>query len=324
MLLDQLLDGLDVSVAAFAICEVRSEASLVLEDDEATSVHYVLSGEGVARSIAGPEFVLRPHTVMIAPPGTCVIVSSNRRPNMVLPAPRCESLPGGWMHATVGDGAPGIRIACGAVRAVHRESTGLFDYLRAPLVECVDDDPAFREPFHRLLDELANPQPGTKTLAEALMKQCLVVLLRRHTESGECRAPWLAALAHPRLGRAISAMLDRPADRFTLQTLADTAHMSRATFAEHFKAAFDRTAMDFLKEIRLRRAGHMLRANDLPVKTVAARVGFSSRSYFSRAFKAFTGVDPATYRANAIAEAARPADGDVAGAGVRAERVPDS
>ena len=55
--------------------------------------------------------------------------------------------------------------------------------------------------------------------------------------------------------------------------------------------------MDFLKEVRLRRAAHLLRATDLPVKTVAARVGFASRSYFSRAFKAFTGHDPAGYRA---------------------------
>ena len=67
----------------------------------------------------------------------------------------------------------------------------------------------------------------------------------------------------------------------------------------------------------------MPRANDPPVKTVAARAGFSSRSYFSRAFKAFTGVGPATYRANAITEAARSAGADGADVRVRAEDVRD-
>ena len=57
--------------------------------------------------------------------------------------------------------------------------------------------------------------------------------------------------------------------------------------------------MDFLKEIRLRRAANYLSTTDLPVKAVAGRVGFASRSYFSRAFKALHGIDPAGYRAEA-------------------------
>ena len=69
MLLDQLLGGLDISVNAFAICEVRREASLVLQDEDSVSVHYVLDGRGHARPMGGPAFDLEPHTVIIAPPG---------------------------------------------------------------------------------------------------------------------------------------------------------------------------------------------------------------------------------------------------------------
>ncbi|MFQ6018838.1 MAG: helix-turn-helix domain-containing protein [Kiloniellaceae bacterium] len=299
MLLDRLLRGLDVSIDAFAICEVRREASFVLDEDRTVSIHYILSGEGVARPMTGPAIALAPHTVIIMPPAVCLVVSCGRERGMTLPAPECRPLPGGWEWATVGSGAPGILMACGTVRATHRQIVGTFDYLRSPLVESVATDVAFQEPFHRLLDELAAPRPGTKTLAEVLMKQCLIVLLRRHWESGEGRAPWLAALGHPQLGRAIAAMLDRPDAIFTLQSLADIAGMSRATFAERFKEAFGRTAMGFLKEVRLRRAAELLIATDLPVKTIAGRVGFASRSHFSRAFKAFAGADPAGYRAAA-------------------------
>ena len=42
----------------------------------------------------------------------------------------------------------------------------------------------------------------------------------------------------------------------------------------------------------------MLNDTDLPVKTIAARVGFASRSHFSRAFKNFSGIDPAHFRAD--------------------------
>ena len=303
MLLDQLLSGLDISVEAFAICEVRREASLVLQDDKSVSVHYVLSGAGVARSLIGPVIPLRPHTVIIAPPGACLVVGCDASPQMILPTPTCRPLPGGWEWATVGDGGPGLVMACGAVRATHRQAVGLFDYLRTPLVESVEAEPAFREPFHRLLSELSAPQPGTRLLAQVLMKQCLIVLLRGQCESGEVRVPWLAALEHPLLGKAVGAIVERPEANFTLQSLADLSGMSRATFAQRFREAFGRTAMDFLREVRLRRAADLLCSSDLPVKTIAARVGFASRSHFSRAFKAYAGTDPASYRSRTAAAA---------------------
>lgn len=82
--------------------------------------------------------------------------------------------------------------------------------------------------------------------------------------------------------------------------------MSRGAFADHFKQAFGRTAIDCLKEIRLRRAAHLLSTTDLPVKTIAYKVGFDSRSYFSSAFKAYTGIDPAGFRANPVAQTLNP------------------
>ncbi len=297
MLLDKLLEGLNVGVAPFAICEVRRDASLLVEDAGAASLHYVLSGHGWVRMPSGSKVALAPHSVMIAPPGARLLVSSGEREGAIVPSPRCKPLPGGWEWSVSGDGPPGLLLACGAVEATHQQTVGLFDYLPAPLVESVADDQAFRAPFERLLGELAAPRPGTRSLAEALMKECLIALLRRHCESGECRVPWLAALENPRLGRAISALLEHPESAHSLNSLAELAGMSRASFASHFRQAFGRTAMDLLKEIRLRRAAELLRATDLPIKTVAGRVGFSSRSYFSRAFKALAGADPAHYRA---------------------------
>ncbi len=296
--LDRLIEGLDVAVEAFAVCDVRRDGNAVLEEHVKTAVHYVLSGSGMAWHMTGQSFVLEPHTVIVAPPGSCLIVTCGQRPSMCFTQPDCVTLPGGWERMTIGDGAAGLTLACGTIQATHLGTTGVFDHMRAPLFESVADDTSFREPFARLLSELGAPGPGTKALAEALMKQCLISLLRRQGAAGD-DAPWLATLGKPALERAISAMLDSPEAPHTLQSLADTAGMSRAAFAEQFKQSFGRTAMDFLKEIRLRRAGQLLRGTDLPVKSVAARVGFESRSYFSRAFKAFTGKDPASFRVDA-------------------------
>jgi transcriptional regulator GlxA family with amidase domain len=147
-----------------------------------------------------------------------------------------------------------------------------------------------------LLAELAWPKPGTPVLASILMKQCLILLLRRYWQDDRNQMPWLAVLKQPQLGKAVASMVAEPQQRFTLQMLADLSGMSRSAFAEHFKKTFDRPAMDYLKEVRLRRAAELLETTDLPVKVIAARVGFDSRSHFTRAFKEFVGAHPREYR----------------------------
>jgi hypothetical protein len=115
--------------------------------------------------------------------GAPVAVSNEQGADIQASDPDCEPLPEDWDHLTVGKGAPGIRLACGLIRATHLEATGLFDPLSEPLVVDFSDDPSFRVTFRRLLEELATPKPGTRVLAELLMKQCLIVLLRRQSET---------------------------------------------------------------------------------------------------------------------------------------------
>jgi len=302
--LDQLIEGLEVSVSAFAVCEVRDDAKFILKEETNTAVHYVLSGNGIAWQSGGRSFPLKPHTVMIIPPGSLVAISNEKGADIAPSDADCESLPEDWDSLTVGKGAPGIKLACGFIRAMHMETTGLFDHLHEPLVVDVSDDTSFRVPFRQLLDELAAPRPGTRVLAEMLMKQCLIGLLRRQTEAArDDYAPWVAAASHPELGRAIAAITDKPEADHSLQRLADIAGMSRTTFAEQFRKTFGRTPMDFVKEVRLRRAARFLAATNLPVKAIAYRVGYASRSHFSRAFKSMMGADPASYRSAAIGSA---------------------
>ena len=101
----------------------------------------------------------------------------------------------GWTE--VGEGDAGIVVACATLKAMHREVQSLFEYLRSPLVENVAHETAFRDAFQLLLTELAFPKAGTPVLTTTLMKQCLIVLLRRYAEDGICRAPWLAARTSP-------------------------------------------------------------------------------------------------------------------------------
>lgn len=179
---DQLIEDLEVGVSAFAICDVREDAKCVIRDGTNTTVHYVLSGTGTAWQASGQSFPLAPHTFMILPPDTPVAISNEQGADIQPSDPDCQSLPGDWSHLAVGKGQPSIRLACGLIRAIDLEAPGLFKPLRKLLVVDFSDDSSFCATFQRLLEELAAPKPGTRTFAELLMKQCLIILLRRQSE----------------------------------------------------------------------------------------------------------------------------------------------
>ena len=263
-----------------------------------SSIHYVLAGEGSVILATGDVHAIFPHSVILAPPEARFSIATDVDCLNNFAEPDCKPMENNWSYLTVGDGAPGLTVACGYINATYLQVTKLFKYLQEPLVDSVEDERAFRTSFHNLLDELSDPKPGTKILAEMLMKQCLITFLRNQSEkSGKCCVPWLAALGDEQLGCALSAMQNNPQKNHTLENLGELAGLSRSVFAERFKEVFDRTAIDCLKEIRIRRAAHLLTTTSLPIKRIAYKVGFESRSYFSRVFKSYFGINPLQYRA---------------------------
>ncbi|HVL79007.1 MAG TPA: helix-turn-helix domain-containing protein [Sphingomicrobium sp.] len=175
----------------------------------------------------------------------------------------------------------------------------VFERLREPLAEDASNEPAIRSAFTLMLAELASPRFGTRAMVEALMKQCLVVAIRLQVERGELSLLSLPGLRDARLTKALLEMLENPAREHSLEELARTSGMSRSLFAERFSQAFHRPPIDMLKQVRLHRAANLLRNTRLPIQIVAMTVGYSSRSYFSRAFRAAYGTDPKTFREQA-------------------------
>ncbi|MCP4327396.1 MAG: helix-turn-helix transcriptional regulator [Alphaproteobacteria bacterium] len=297
ILLEKLLAGLDARIGAFQVCCLDDGCALPLAPSLATTVHYALKGSGTLRLQNGTAVEILADTFIVVPPsyGVCVETRGDSK-TYLNPATACSPISAEPVYPNERHLAAGLVIACGGIHATYGQIRGLFDYVDVPLIERLDENEPIRQAFKQLLVELAAPKVGSVKLAESLLNQCLVHLLRRYCESGECRLPWLAALEDIRLSRALEHMLDRPGDHYTLSGLADLSGMSRSAFAAAFADAFGRPPFDLLKEIRLRRAAELLVHSSMPVKAIAGQVGFESRSAFSRAFKAFCGEGPEAYR----------------------------
>lgn len=297
--LDKLCEHLQIIVNPFAVCTVREGEQLMLGPREEATVHYVVTGHG---SLAFPEFSdfpLRPGTAIIAPTGSLHEVrvpSSNESvPEVVR---RCE--PAALGLAAVGEKPgeveTGMVILCGTVDVTYRYLNDFYDYLPAPiLIQASPDDPISRA-FDEIVQEMAAPRPGTGPMLNALFQQCFIEVLRRQERNEEGPLKWLAALDDPKLNQVVDDIMEKPGDAYSLELLADRCMMSRTTFAKRFQRAFGRSPMDFVREVRLRGAAKLLRQTDHPTKTIAARMGYASRSNFSHAFSEFFGVAPAQYR----------------------------
>ena len=79
-------------------------------------------------------------------------------------------------------------------------------------------------------------------------------------------------------------------------------NMAPSRFCREFKAAFDKTFVEYLADYRMTHAKRLLANPAMPVCDVAVAVGFTDPSYFTRVFRKQEGVSPSEYRANVIRE----------------------
>ena len=295
--LDRLLTALAVRLHAFSVCEIQQGWRLAYPRFEAITVHYVLKGAGVVCVSNGPWLPFAPQSVIVVPARQLHVLGEAGPTVHTLQAEdHCSLLADGLVKFTAGDGSRDILLLCGAIPATHGSALGLFDLLREPLVESFAASGLLRHAFELMLVEVANPGLGTQAMTEVLMKQSLITLLRQHLLHDGPNSPLVAALHHPRLARAVLAVIEDPAAPHSVESLAACAGMSRASFADHFSRAFQQGSMDFVQKARLRVAARLLTTTDLSLKVVAQSVGYAGATPFSRAFRSTYGVDPISYR----------------------------
>lgn len=295
-ILERYLTNLSVKVEPFAVCLLDRGWRLTLPGPPCAMLHFVVRGEGWLSCPDGTHTHIGKNWVIVIPPGTVHSLETREQYDHELTIPCIPDGPP--VHYIVaGESGPlDMTVGCGTLNVRYGDALSLFDHLTEILVIDMSEIPEVHNLFNVLMDEQAGDSPGKPVIQGAIMTQLLVYMLRTLSEQSETSLTWLNALDDPRLAGAIDHILDDPSAMHTVESLADVACMSRSAFSKHFHDAFSKSPMALVNHVRLEKAARMLRTSHASIEQIGHRVGFSSRSHFSRAFKKHTGMSPAAYK----------------------------
>jgi AraC-like DNA-binding protein len=145
-------------------------------------------------------------------------------------------------------------------------------------------------------EEMDVERPGVRAAVPALLDLLLLYTMRTWLETTTQPLGWAQALRDPALRAALRAIHERPADPWTVASLAHEASLSRAAFARRFSALTAQPPLTYLTWWRMTIASRLLQTTDASMETIAGRVGYSSEYAFSKAFKRELGLAPTHYR----------------------------
>lgn len=200
------------------------------------------------------------------------------------------------------DSAEATALIVGAYRASGHRHERLLRAL--PPVLVVEEDAEICAWLETAAADAAQQTAGSQALMDRLLDWALVCTLRSWFDEAGADAPsWYRGLADPVLAPALQSFHDRPAQAWTVASLAARSGVSRALFAKRFTQLMGRPPLAYLTECRLDEAATLLTDTDRSIAQIARSVGYADAFGFSAAFKRHKGLSPSVYRRTAAAEA---------------------
>lgn len=151
------------------------------------------------------------------------------------------------------------------------------------------DQTELRMLFELLFQELEERQPGYETAGTALL-QAFLQKLARFSPTQPPTAPDRQLLP------ALNLITQSYGRDLTVELMAAQCGLSVSHFRRQFRRAMGSSPLEYLNNLRISVAHHLLRTTQLSVLAISEEVGFRSLSSFNRLFKRVYDVSPRQVR----------------------------
>jgi AraC family L-rhamnose operon transcriptional activator RhaR len=176
----------------------------------------------------------------------------------------------------------------------------LFPSTTSPIVQ-VDAVP---QVLRLMTQEAASRAPGYPEMINGLFAKSIVDTMRGAVPEGT--QPATAELADGRsrtfaeslVQTAVHYLRDNLSRRFEVRDVAVQVNLSERQLRRLFHHVAGTSILAYLTNLRIERAAHLLLNTDMPIKQIAASVGYPDTHYFTTLFGRTKGMTPAAFRRN--------------------------
>ena len=166
---------------------------------------------------------------------------------------------------------------------------------KQPLLELGKYHHQVLEKAWQLVRESSEERDEFQLMQKAVLMEMLVYILRGLNEDHINVVPYLSKSQRRQqqiVNYTVYYLENHYKEEITLEKLAQDQFLSPTYLSKIFKEATGVSPINYLIEIRLKRAKDMLKNDNLTIKEVASAVGYQDAYHFSKSFKKLYGVSP--------------------------------
>ncbi|UNK63922.1 AraC family transcriptional regulator [Pseudomonas simiae] len=209
-------------------------------------------------------------------------------------AQECPRVPMVPLDSAASDG---VGLVCGFFHFQSGLSAMIVDTLPAWIILRAGDPSltAARNLFELILQECERLPAPSSALLERLCHLLFLYVPRQQVLDNSALGGLAALARQPAFADLLEQLIARPADAWTLESMAACTGLSRSAFFKRFNELCGQSPGQVLLMMRMRHACQLFKQNQT-VADVAVAVGYQSVAAFTRAFHKVTGQQPGAYR----------------------------
>ncbi|MGY2292887.1 AraC family transcriptional regulator [Pseudomonas sp. SDO528_S397] len=292
VLVDWLLDSLELNTSLFHVGRYCGDWHASTHGLASASFHLAVQGQCWLHIDGDPTpYALNHGDAVFLLSDLAYRLSGEATAEAALHCPRKPMVP---LDSQATDG---VGLVCGFFHFQSGLSALIVDTLPAWIILRAGDPSltAARNLFELILQECERTPAPSSALLERLCHLLFLYVLRQQVVDNP-ELGGLAALARqPAFSGLLEQLIARPADPWTLESMAACTGLSRSAFFKRFNELCGQSPGQVLLMMRMRHACELFK-RDQTVADVCIAVGYQSVAAFTRAFHKVTGVQPGAYR----------------------------
>lgn len=157
----------------------------------------------------------------------------------------------------------------------------------------IEEDEIIKDIMLSIYKEDVERSHGYRLAIKGKLYDLITYLFRNYvTESLSPRENTLRLHNLGRLNTVVQYIQENYSEPLTNKELADLIHLSEYRFCHLFKESMGKSPINYINEVRLKKAYELIKGKDNSISEIAVMVGFSDYNNFGRLFRKYYGFPP--------------------------------